>query len=113
VVLAVTDINLGLPFVSSLPYQAEILVEPSFSARFNDSQVALSGRSKPFAGQRESELDLALDNFDLASLQPYLPPSLPVRLLAARLDSDLKIVFREMAEQTFSLGVVGGSKCPI
>jgi uncharacterized protein involved in outer membrane biogenesis len=104
---AVTDINLGIPFVSSLPYQAEILVEPSFSARFNDSQVMLSGRSKPFAGRMESELDLALDNFDLASLQPYLPASLPVRLLAARLDSDLKIVFREMAEQTFSLGVVG------
>lgn len=109
-VLAVTDINLGLPFVSSLPYQAEILVEPNFSARFNDSQVALIGRSKPFSGHRESELDLALDNFDLASLQPYLPPGLPVRLLAARLDSDLKIVFREMAEQTFSLGIVGGLK---
>lgn len=110
VVHAVTDINLGLPFVSSLPYQAEIVVEPSFSARFNDSQVALSGRSKPFAGRMESELDLALDNFDLASLQPYLPASLPVRLLAARLDSDLKIVFREMAEQNFSLGVIGGLK---
>jgi uncharacterized protein involved in outer membrane biogenesis len=110
VILAVTDINVGLPFVSSLPYQAEILVEPSFSARFNDSQVALIGRSTPFAGQRESELDLTLDNFDLAGLQPYLPPSLPVRLLAARLDSDLKIVFREMAEQTFSLGVIGGIK---
>jgi uncharacterized protein involved in outer membrane biogenesis len=110
VVLAVSEINLGLPFVSSLPYQAEILVEPSFSARFNDSQLALSGRSKPFAGQRESELDLAIDNFDLASLQPYLPPTFPVRLLAARLDSDLKIVFREMVEETFSLGIVGGLK---
>ena len=110
VVHSITDINLGLPFVSSLPYQAEIFVEPSFSARFKDSHVSLSGRSKPFAGRMESELDLALDNFDLASLQPYMPPSLPVRLLAARLDSDLKIVFREMAEQTFSLGVVGGLK---
>ncbi len=110
VVHAVTDINLGLPFVSSLPYQAEILVEPNFSARFNDSQVALSGSSKPFAGQRESELDLALDHFDLASLQPYLPATLPVRLLAGRLDSNLKIVFRETLEETFSLGIVGGFK---
>lgn len=110
VVLEVSDINLGLPFVSSLPYQAEILVEPSFSARFNDSQLALTGRSTPFAGGMESELDLAIDNFDLASLQAYLPPTLPVRLLAARLDSDLKIVFRELAEKTFSLGVVGGLK---
>lgn len=108
VVLAVTEINLGLPFVSSLPYQADIFVEPSFSARFDDAQLTLAGRSKPFAGKMESELDLALDRFDLASLQPYLPPGLPVRLLAGHLDSDLKIVFREMAEQTFSLGVVGG-----
>ena len=106
----IADINLALPFVSSLPYQAEILVQPSFSARFNGSLVDLKGQSTPFADDRESELDLALKGFDLATVQPYLPDTLPLRLLAGRLDSQLKIVFKELPTQVFSLAVVGGLK---
>ncbi len=103
------DINLGLPFVSSLPYQAEVLIEPSFSAVINGAPLALKGRSKPFAGKHESELDLDLDRFDLAGIQPYLPDSVPVRLGAGTLDSELKIVFKELSEQVFSLAVVGSA----
>ena len=103
------EINLGLPFVSSLPYQAEVLIEPSFSAIINGAPLALKGRSKPFAGKHESELDLDLDRFDLAGFQPYLPDSVPLRLDAGRLDSELKIVFKELADQVFSLAVVGSA----
>src|SRR5574343_800822 len=103
----VSDINLGLPFVSSLPYHAEILVQPSFSAVINGSPLALSGDSKPFSESRESHLNLDLDRFDLAGLQPYLPESLPVRLTAGLLDSELKAMFKEMPDQVFSVSVVG------
>lgn len=103
----VSDINLGVPFVSSLPYQAEIAVEPSFSANINGSQLVLKGRSKPFAGTHESELALDLDRFDLSRLQPYLPESVPLRVAAGTLDSELKVVFREVSEQVFSLAVIG------
>ena len=78
----ISDINLALPFVSSLPYQAEILVNPSFSASINGSPVVLTGESKPFSATHESQLNLDLDRFDLAVLQPYLPESLPFRLNA-------------------------------
>lgn len=105
----VSEINLTLPFVSNLPYQVEVLVEPSFSANANGSPLALKGRSKPFANNHESELDLDLDRFDLAGLQPYLPESLPFRLNAGTLDSELKIVFKELSDQVFSLTVVGST----
>lgn len=105
----VSEINLALPFVSSLPYQAEVLVEPSFSATINGSVLALKGRSKPFAGSHESELDLDLDRFDLAGLQAYLPDSIPLRLRAGTLDSELKVVFKELPEQIFSLTIIGGA----
>jgi len=105
----ISELNLGVPFVSSLPYQAEALVEPSFSANINGSIVALKGRSKPFAGNHESELDLDVDHFDLAGLQPYLPESLPLRLGAGTLDSELKVVFKEVADQVFSLSVIGSA----
>lgn len=105
----ISDINLTLPFVSSLPYQAEILVEPSFAASINGSTVVLKGRSKPFAGSHESELDLDLDRLDLAGFQPYLPESLPLRLTAGTLDSELKVVFKELSDQVFSLAVIGSA----
>jgi uncharacterized protein involved in outer membrane biogenesis len=105
----VDNLNLTLPFVSSLPYQAEVLVEPSFSADIDGSKLSLKGRSKPFAGTHESELDLDLDQFDLARLQPYLPDALPFRLAAGKLDSELKVVFKELSDQVFSLAVVGSA----
>lgn len=105
----ISEINLALPFVSSLPYQTEILVEPNFSALINEAPLLLKGRSKPFAEHHESELDLDLDRLDLAGFQPYLPDSLPVRLAAGTLDSEMKIVFRELSEQLFSLSVVGSA----
>lgn len=103
----VSDINLALPFVSSLPYQAEIVVKPSFSAVINGSPLALTGDSKPFSESRESHLNLDLDRFDLAGLQPYLPDSLPIRLTAGVLDSELKAMFKEVSDQVYSVSVVG------
>ncbi len=104
----VSDLNLTLPFISSLPYQAEIEVVPSFSAKIDGSELALTGQSKPFSDNHESELKLDLDHFDLSILQPYLPDSLPFKLKAGSLDSELKAVFKEGADQVFSLSVVGG-----
>lgn len=106
----VGDINLALPFLSSLPYQAEILVEPRFSARVGGSLIELQGRSTPFDGQRASEFDLKLDDFELAGIQPYLPTSLPLRIASGKFDSSLMIVFKEVSAEIFSLAVRGGIK---
>ena len=106
----VSDINVALPFISSLPYQAKIVVEPSFSAIFDGAPLVLKGRSTEiFDGNLESELNLDLDRFDLAGFQPYLPRSMPVRLKAGTLDTELRIVFKELSEKVFSFTVVGSA----
>ncbi len=106
----VSDINLALPFISSLPYQAERLVEPSFSAVINGAPFAMKGRGKEiFEGRNESELNLDLDRFDLAGLQPYLPASFPVRLGSGLLDTELRLVFKELSDKVFSLTLVGSA----
>lgn len=105
----ISDINLALPFVSSLPYQVEILVTPSFSAVINGSPLALTGDSKPFSESRESHLNIDLDRFDLAGLQPYLPDSMPIRLTAGTLDTELKAMFKEVSDQVYSVSVVGAA----
>ncbi len=104
------EINLGLPFVSSLPYQAEILVQPMFSARIDGSELRLDGQATPFADGRESELNLQLDGFDLAQLQPYLPAGVPLRIAAARLHSQLRLVFRELTDGANSLTLTGQAR---
>ena len=105
----ISDINLALPFVSSLPYQAEILVNPSFSANINGSPLVLTGESKPFSATHESQLNLDLDRFDLAVLQPYLPESLPFRLNAGVLDTEMKAMFKEVSDKVYSVSVVGAA----
>ncbi len=104
------EINLGLPFVSSLPYQAEILVQPMFSARLDGSELRLDGQATPFADGRESELNLQLNGFDLAQLQPYLPAGVPLRIGAARLHSQLRLVFRELTDGANSLTLTGQAR---
>ena len=106
----VSDIGFALPFISSLPYQATIVVEPSFSAIFDGAPLVLKGRSTEiFEGNLESELNLDLDRLDLAGFQPYLPGSMPVRLKAGTLDTELRIVFKELSEKLFSFTVLGSA----
>ncbi|MCA1937089.1 MAG: DUF748 domain-containing protein [Dechloromonas sp.] len=106
----VTDLNLSLPFLSSLPYQAEILVQPMLSANVNGSTFRLDGQSTPFADGRESELRFDLAGFDLAQLQPYLPAGIPVKIAAARLDSQIRAVFQELPGGVNSLVFVGNAR---
>ncbi|MDR2187432.1 MAG: DUF748 domain-containing protein [Azonexus sp.] len=105
-----SDINLGLPFLSSLPYQAEVLVQPHFSARADGSLIEMQGQSTPFAETRESELNLKIDAFKLAAVEAYLPPTLPLQIKDGQFDADLKIIFKEVSASVFSLAVQGGAK---
>ena len=103
----VSDINLRLPFLSSMAYKADVQVTPHFSAKFGDSPILLDGVSKPFTDSRESEISLDIDRFNLATLQPYLPASIPLVLAKGTVDSELKLVFKELSDQLFSLTMVG------
>ncbi len=106
----ISDIQFAIPFISTLPYQAEVLVQPMFAAHVNGAQMHLDGKSTPFASDRESELSLAIDKFDLGSLQAYAPAGLPLKLDAAILDSSLKAVFKEVSAGVYSLAVLGSAR---
>ncbi len=103
----VTDIQLKLPFVSSLPHYANINVEPGFSAVFNGSPLTLDGRSRPFSVDRESELKLDIDQLDLGGFQTYLPESLPLRLKRGLLNAELKAMFSDQPGKGLSLMLEG------
>jgi hypothetical protein len=103
----ISAIKLNVPFVSSLPYQADITVEPHFSAVLAGSPLVLEGKSKPFSQNRESFLNLDIEHFDLGAFKAYVPAALPFRLQSATVDSSLQLVFKELPGQLFSLSLAG------
>lgn len=100
-------IEFSLPFISSMPYKADVWVLPAMSATVDGSSLAFKGKSKPFAKSHESGLELQLQGLDLARLQPYLPSSLPVRLRAGQLESDLAIGFSWSPDGTAAINLSG------
>lgn len=102
---AVSDIQVGIPFVSSLPYATEINVEPSFSAKVNGTPFVLKGESKPFKETRETTFHLVLEGLDLARYAGYSPVPLGVRLQQGLLDTrlTLSLTTRQSVLDTLSL----------
>lgn len=91
-------ITLALPFLSSLPRQADVWVQPRLSAVIDGAQFSLQAQSQPFAAGHRSEVTLALQGLDLAPWQAYLPNGLPLQLQGGSLQTRLHIAFEQPAE---------------
>lgn len=100
-------IAFSLPFISNMPYKAEVFVLPAFSATVDGSSLSLKGKSQPFATSHASELELQLQGLDLARLQPYLPSSLPVRIQSGQLGTALTLGFFQQADGTATVSLRG------
>lgn len=89
------DVQLQLPFLSSLPLQSQIKVQPHLAFDFNGSHFESSAEAIPFAPQRQADIGLRWSGLDLQPYAGYLPASLPVRLQSALLDADLHLHFEQ------------------
>jgi len=103
----VQDLKLGLPFVSSLPADVTIFVEPLFSANINGAPLTLKGKARPFAEPKDYALDLELDKVDLTTYLGYLPFKPGFKLPSAHLDTHLKLTVVQPKDKPASL-VLGG-----
>ncbi len=92
---AVTDLLLGIPFISSLPSQVNIFVEPLLRMQIDGSPLELKGKARPFAEARDAVVELNLDNLDLTRYVEYLPFALGATLRSARLDTRLSASFQQ------------------
>ena len=103
----VSDIQLGVPFLSNLPDQTDIFVKPDFSAKVDGSPVHLKGQLKPFSKTRESTVELAVDHLDLARYFEYIPLQQQYSVPSAILDSNLTISFVQPPAQPPSITLSG------
>lgn len=106
----VTDLKLGVPFISSLASQIDIFVEPLLSANVNNTPLLIKGKTLPFANPVQAVVDLNLDNLDLTSYLKYLPGKAHFKVPSAKLDMRLTANFQQPKDQAPTLLLSGEVK---
>lgn len=99
----VRDLALKVPFISTLPSQREVKVEPHLAFTLNGSRFDSSAQGTPFAQTGKTDASVRWDGVDLAPYLPYLPASLPVKVQGATLDVDLKVAFEQAPKMAVKL----------
>jgi uncharacterized protein involved in outer membrane biogenesis len=89
----VSDLSLGVPFVSTLPADADVFVDPRLSLRVDGTPFVVAARTRPFAGARDTTAHVRVSALDLVRWLPLVPLRLPVVVASAALDADLDVAF--------------------
>jgi len=97
------DLQIKLPFLSSLDSQRSVLVQPQLAFRLNGSTFDSNASSTPFAQSHKTDATFKLTDFDVKPYLAYLPASLPVKLSSAVLNADLKLAFEQSATSSVKL----------
>ncbi|QTD43910.1 DUF748 domain-containing protein [Ottowia testudinis] len=100
----VRDLRLTLPFVSNLPSERKIKVQPQLAFVANGSAFDSRAETLPFAASRQTDAVLRLSGLDLKPYLVYLPASLPIKLQAAVVDADLRLDFEQTPKPSLRLG---------
>jgi uncharacterized protein involved in outer membrane biogenesis len=90
---SIDGLRLALPFISNLPAEVEIKVEPRLAFRLNGTAFDTGAQATPFAKTKAGTLQLAVRDLDLARYGPYLPEALPARITRGSLTADIVVQF--------------------
>jgi uncharacterized protein involved in outer membrane biogenesis len=105
------DLALKVPFISTLPSQREVKVQPHLAFTLNGSRFDSSAEGTPFAQTGKADAAVRWEGVDLAPYLAYLPASLPVKVQEAMLDVDVRIAFEQAPKMAVKLtGSVQASK---
>lgn len=96
----VDGLQIGVPFLASLPADVDIFVQPLLAARIDGAPLHFAGKTKPFAQSLESSLNIKLDGLELPRYLGYVPGPLPVAVPQGKLTTDLTIDFQKPAPAT-------------
>ena len=89
----ITELRVGLPFISNLPHAIDIKVAPELSAKLNGTPIKAAGEVKPFKDTRETALSLAIEKLELPKYIDYSPVPLKFRVPSGSLDAQLTLNF--------------------
>lgn len=109
----VEQLQIGVPFVSNLPSDIAVDVQPRVQARVDGSPLRIEGKTLPFQEGHRSEVQLAWQSVDVAhwltAAQPFLPPSVKITPQQGQLDTNLTVQFEQRpAPAVPMLRIAGG-----
>ena len=104
---SVTQLKIGVPFISSLPSDVDIKVKPEFSAIINGAPFHLAGETVPFKDSHESTLGMNIDKLEIAKYLEYAPMKLNFTVPSGHLDGNIKAAFRTTKNSPASLSITG------
>jgi len=91
----VAALTLSLPFLSNLPSEVAIKVQPRLGFTLDGTRFDSGAQATPFAQTREADLQLRLAPLRLEPYLGYLPAELPVKLQQGSVAADLTLQFRQ------------------
>ena len=103
----VTEINVAIPFISNLPTHLKEFVQPSFSAKVNDTPVSFTGETLPFEQSLRTQVAIQFESLDIPRYAGYSPAALPVKVDAGKLDTRLLVRFTHAAGKDPSIDIAG------
>jgi uncharacterized protein involved in outer membrane biogenesis len=103
----VSAIKIGVPFISSIPSQVDITVQPELHALVNDAPLDIDGETKPFKDTRESTIRLDIDKLQIPKYVEYSPVELNFKVPSGQLNSKLTVTFRTIKDKPSVLSVSG------
>lgn len=103
----ISNIKIGVPFVSSIPSQVDIKVQPAFSALIDGSPLVINGETKPFKDTLESQLHFNLDNLNIPKYLTYSPVDLNFKMPSGQIDGKLTATFRTARNKAATLVLSG------
>jgi hypothetical protein len=106
----ITQLKLGIPFLSSLPSQTEIRVEPSFAARVNGRPVVITGETRPFKDTHETVLHFDLSDLPLPAYMEYVPVPLPIKVESGVVGGKANVSFIGRGKDPPQLNIDGAFK---
>ena len=89
----VEALNLSLPFLSNLPANVDVTVQPHLAFRLNGAIFDSAALATPFAATDRATLQLSLADLDVRPYLGYVPESLPVRVASGALSADVSLAF--------------------
>ena len=106
-------LTLTLPFLSNLPSQVDVKVEPRLAFTLDGAAYDSGAAAVPFASSRSGTLTLRVAALDLEPYIGYLPETLPVRLQRGHVRAELAMEFAvpEQGDASVTLhGKLGASE---
>ena len=91
----VEQLQLQVPFLSSLPSRRDVVTQPHLSFVLNGDRFDTTASTTPFASTKYTEASIQLPDLDLAPYLPYWPAKWPVRPTQAELQLSLTVTFEQ------------------